>query len=218
MVFNDFFDDKMMKRTSKNVITPDKLSLVLDSLQVLQHDQRFADVVVPIIERTSEISLRTLEYFVITFCKKYRVSYRVNDRQLIFYYPDYKANLTSFPKKLFDPFRRTEEEETIQFPYGADNKVVQTTVGQLNFFKWALQFRVIEYVQQHLNEIQNDMKEAKVSKKKSSTASSVSLAPLSQSGRKKRKQTQEEWPIHGIDSPAIPTQGWHSTSPSSIDE
>jgi len=196
----------MMKRTSKNVITNEKLELVLSSVMSLQTDPQFAELVVPIIERTSEVSLRTLEYFVISYSKKFRVSYRVSDQRLVFYYPDYKAYLTSFPKKLFDPFRRSDDEEKIRFAYGIDGKTVDTTVGQLNFFKWALQFKVIEYVKAHLSEIQSDMKK---SKQKSGSV------PQS-SHRKKRKQTHEEWPIHGMDSPSIPSQSWYA-SPSDPD-
>lgn len=199
-----------MKRTSKNVITQDKLELVLRSLRQLADDVGFAEWVVPIIERSSVISLRTLEYFVITYCKKYRVSYRVSPQHIVFYYPDYKAYLTSFPKKLFDPFRRTDEADKIHFAYGTEGKTVQTTVGQLNFFKWALQYKVIEYVHMHLAEIQHDMKRrgsaASASAASASSASSASSSPSPR--RPKRMLAQHEWPIHGIDSPSVEPGAW----------
>lgn len=209
-----------MKRTSKNIITPEKLSLVLNSLQCLQTDERFETMIVPIIERSSTISLRTLEHFVLSYAKRFRVSFRQSDQSVIFYYPDYKANLTSFPKKLFDPFGRTEEDDKIMFSYGSEGKLVCTTVGQLNFFKWALQFRLIEYVQAHLSEIEHDKKEWKLQRKREKQAVLESLSSSPDdivSIRRKRKQPQQEWPIHGIDSPSIPTHGWHSNSPSSVE-
>lgn len=210
-----------MKRTSKNIITADKLSLVLSSLQPLKNDPRFGDLIVPIIERSSNISLRTLEHFVLNYSKKYRVSYRENDHNIVFYYPDYKANLTSFPKKLFDPFRRTEEDEKIAFEYGTEGKYVMTTVGQLNFFKWALQYRLIEYVQQHLVDIERDKKLMKHQKKldqsSSSSGSSSSTSSSIDDHHRKRKPPCEEWPIYSVESPQIPTHGWHSASPSSVD-
>jgi hypothetical protein len=205
-----------MKRTSKNVITQDKLELVLLSLRQLADDPGFAEWVVPIIERCSAISLRTLEYFVITYCKKYRVSYRVSPQHIVFYYPDYKAYLTSFPKKLFDPFRRTDDADKIHFAYGTKGQSVQTTVGQLNFFKWALQYKVIEYVHMHLAEIQHDMKRRPAASASASSASSASASassisstsPVSPPRRQKRMQAQHEWPIHGIDSPSLETGSW----------
>ena len=170
-----------MKRVSKNVITLDKLNLVLESLQCLATDPEFESLVVPIIERTSAISLRTLEYFVISYSKRHHVSYW-NGKQLIFYYPDYKSYLTSYPKKMFDPFRRKEDSETIRFYYS--DRSVMTTVGQLNFFRWALQYKVLHYVKTHLKDIHREMKH--------------------------RKQ-DIPWSIYSICSPESPAEEWSSS-------
>ena len=35
----------------------------------------------------------------------------------------------------------------------------ETTIGQLNFFKWALENNIIDYIEKNYDEIQNDMDE-----------------------------------------------------------
>jgi hypothetical protein len=44
--------------------------------------------------------------------------------------------------------------------YYKPNTYFLTTVGQLNFFKWALEHYVIDYIRDNLNSIELDMNEA----------------------------------------------------------
>jgi len=46
--------------------------------------------------------------------------------------------------------------ERIQIPYGKDSSI-ETTIGQLNFFKWALENNIIDYIENHYQEIEEDM-------------------------------------------------------------
>ena len=41
-------------------------------------------------------------------------------------------------------------------PY-KDNTFIQTTLGQLNFFRWALENKVIDYIENNSVNINNDM-------------------------------------------------------------
>jgi len=66
---------------------------------------------------------------------------------------NYKGQLKAYSKKNFDPFCRRNR---IRFYYD-ENKYFITTVGQLNFFKWALENYIINYIKAHLKEIENDM-------------------------------------------------------------
>ena len=68
-------------------------------------------------------------------------------------FDDYKLKLKAYSKKRFDPFCRWDR---VTFPYG-DNKFIQTTIGQLNFFKWAIENKVIDYINNHYKEIDTDM-------------------------------------------------------------
>ena len=61
--------------------------------------------------------------------------------------------MKAYSKRNFDPFCRRNR---IRFYY-EDNKYFITTVGQLNFFKWALEYNIIDYIEKHLKLIDNDM-------------------------------------------------------------
>ena len=66
---------------------------------------------------------------------------------------NYKGQLKAYSKKNFDPFCRRNR---IRFYYD-DNKYFITTVGQLNFFKWALENYIINYIQNNIKAVENDM-------------------------------------------------------------
>jgi hypothetical protein len=68
-------------------------------------------------------------------------------------YVDYKLKLKAYSKKRFDPFCRWDR---INIPY-RNNNYIQTTLGQLNFFKWALDNKILEYIQENLTNIEEDM-------------------------------------------------------------
>src|SRR5437660_214206 len=75
-----------------------------------------------------------------------------------------------YKKRLFDPFCR---HSRIQFRY-SENNVVITTIGQLNFFKWALKNGVIKYVGENLDKIKNDMLKNNKNRKKRDSADTSS--------------------------------------------
>ena len=63
--------------------------------------------------------------------------------------------MKSFSKKRFDPFCRRQR---IQF--SCNEEQIETTVGQLNFFKWAIDNLIIDYIKLHYSEIEEDMNES----------------------------------------------------------
>ena len=109
---------------------------------------------------------------------------------------NYKAQLKSFSKKQFDPFCRRER---ISFKYNDTDSVV-TTVGQLNFFKWAIENDILKYIGSNLKDIEEDMNQnikKPVGKKKKGSrkgecsqkkTSQKSLNTSSPSLRKKRRE------------------------------
>ena len=66
---------------------------------------------------------------------------------------DYKMKLKAYSKKRFDPFCRWSR---IQIPFDEET-TMETTLGQLNFFKWAIEHRVLEYIDVHYDAIERDM-------------------------------------------------------------
>ena len=67
----------------------------------------------------------------------------------------YKSQLKAYSKKRFDPFCRRKRLKFDIGNYGS----VNTTIGQLNFFRWAIDNLVIQYIQDHQADIENDMNE-----------------------------------------------------------
>lgn len=66
---------------------------------------------------------------------------------------NYKGQLKSYNKKNFDPFCRRNR---IKFYY-EPSKYFVTTVGQLNFFKWAIENYIINYIDDNIKTIEEDM-------------------------------------------------------------
>lgn len=100
----------------------------------------------------SKISLRLIDWFITNYAKKYNINI-IKDNNFFNIYLSYKAQLKAYSKKYFDPFRRRQR---IKFNYG-DNNYIETTIGQLNLFKWLFQNNIIEYIQNNVEKIENDM-------------------------------------------------------------
>ena len=110
-----------------------------------------------IIEGTSEISLRVLDWFVTRYSKKNIIVGEGTDLMEIFdVHISYKAQLKSYRKKYFDPFRRRKK---FDYSYDAENPELKmsTTLGQLNFFYWAMIHGIIEYIEKNLDNILKEM-------------------------------------------------------------
>ena len=114
-----------------------------------------------IINGESKISLRIVDWFVTNFAKKYYTVYDLQTQRIsgqeeltrLKVYNDYKLKLKAYSKKRFDPFCRWER---ISIPYD-EEKYMETTIGQLNFFKWAIENKIIDFIKVNYEEIENDM-------------------------------------------------------------
>ncbi len=133
--------------------------LLMQSLILFFKERKNLDVVIPIITGKSNISLRILDWFVTNFSKKKNINYVVeydNKKKGVknfIVYLDYKAQLKAYSKKLFDPFCRRERISFIDH----DNNELITTVGQLNFFRWAIENKIVEYITENYEDIETDM-------------------------------------------------------------
>ena len=111
----------------------------------------------PIIMGDSKISIRVLEWFVTNYSKTKKVYYKI-DNEIFNVRINYEDQLDGYKKKMFDPFCRNKR---IPFYYNKTDYVI-TTVAQLNFFKWAIINKVIDYVDVHFKEIYKDMQNKKL--------------------------------------------------------
>jgi len=127
-------------------------------------------ILLPIILQQTRLSLRSLDWFVTNYSKKYNTNYiLVKNGENLSYFPfkSYKSQLKAYSKKFCDPFCRRDR---VIFDYRKNDIIdfqpdikmshkdyIITTIGQLNFFRFAIQDNIINYAIDHIEEIENDM-------------------------------------------------------------
>jgi hypothetical protein len=107
---------------------------------------------IKILNNSFQISLRIIDWFVTNYSKKNNINWTINNDRFVVYI-NYKSQLKAYSKKNFDPFCRRER---IYFYYNKTDYII-TTIGQLNFFKWAIENNIIEYIKENYNIIEKDM-------------------------------------------------------------
>lgn len=107
-----------------------------------------------IIDGQSEISLRILDWFVTKYAKK-GIDFTKNGETFDVHI-NYKAQLKSYKKRYFDPFRR-KKKFNYKYIVNGQEKVLYTTIGQLNFFRWAISNEIINFVERYLPQITKAM-------------------------------------------------------------
>jgi hypothetical protein len=131
--------------------------LLLNNLMDFYKSEEYLDKMLKIITGDSKISLRIVDWFATNYAKKYYTLYTIEDNndniKRFKVYFDYKLKLKAYRKRRFDPFCRWER---ISIPYKGD-KYIETTIGQLNFFKWAIENKVINYIEENYDTIEKDM-------------------------------------------------------------
>lgn len=128
---------------------------------------------IDIIEKESDISLRILDWFVTRYSHKNDTSYKLreSDPDDINIHISYKAQLKSYKKRYFDPFRRRQKFKYYYDSYDKNGKKkwILTTIGQLNFFRWAFSNNVIDYVEKNHKNISKAMNKSNKEDKKRKT-------------------------------------------------
>jgi hypothetical protein len=156
--------------------------LLLNNLMEFYNKADNLSRMLKIITGESKTSLRIVDWFVTNFAKKYYTLYNIkktSDETIRFkVYFDYKLKLKAYSKKRFDPFCRWDR---ISLPY-TNGTCIETTIGQLNFFKWTIENKVIEYIEENYSTIENDMNS------RNSTSKRKELAAENTKTRKKREE------------------------------
>lgn len=162
--------------------------------------------ILPILKGQSPISLRIIDWFVTNYSKEMGTVYDINEYSkkenengesksvvsgfdsLFFVHFDYRCQLKSFYKKKFDPFCRKTK---IQFYYQPDKYII-TTVGQLNFFRWAIKNYVLNFIEDNLEAIEEHMNDnIKISKVNEFNKPSSPKNQNQISGQTKRRKRKE---------------------------
>jgi hypothetical protein len=114
----------------------------------------------------SKLSLRLIDWFTTNYSKKYNTIYLIyrdkyNNKTInetsepvsqFNVYNSYKSQLKAYSKKQFDPFCRRE-----RINFNCKGKSFNTTLGQLNFFRWVINNNIIDYINYNLESIEDDM-------------------------------------------------------------
>lgn len=132
-----------------------KQELIIASLQRFYSGREDLNEIVGLLKGTSEVSLRLIDWFVTNYSKAHSTSYILNGQEFVVYM-NYKNQLKAYSKKLFDPFCR-RERISFQIP-GHD--AFLTTVGKLNFFRWAIEKGILDYIKGHQPEVEKEMNSA----------------------------------------------------------
>jgi hypothetical protein len=106
-----------------------------------------------IIGKSKKVSIRIVNWFVTNYAKQYFTVYENNEKERFFVWTRFRSAEDGYSKEMFDPYSR---KDRIIIPYDETTKLI-TTIGQLNFFKWAILNKVIDYIIEHYDEITNDM-------------------------------------------------------------
>ena len=152
--------------------------LLMSSLGRFYGAEENIKTVVDIAEGRADISLRVIDWFVTNYAKKKNIIHKrvvstsraapspppssqgrgeglPGPESVAFFsvYLSYRNELQTYSKQQFDPFRRNEH---IVFRYG-DGGELETTVGQLNFFRWAIENGILDYIRAHKKDIEESM-------------------------------------------------------------
>jgi hypothetical protein len=125
-----------------------KPELVISSLQRFYSSHPEIDKVLTYLNGEAPLSLRIIDWFVTKYSRKSFVRYPLNGQDFLVYL-SYKGQLKAYSKQYFDPNCRRER---IMFTIPGQEQFM-TTIGKLNFFRWALESKILEYIEAHEEEI-----------------------------------------------------------------
>ena len=160
--------------------------LLLNTLLDFYKKEDNLNKILKIITGDTKISLRIVDWFATNYAKKNFTLYNIidcNGKERRFkVYVDYKLKLKAYSKKNFDPFCRWDR---ISIPY-KDGNNIETTIGQLNFFKWTLENDIIKYIEENYEVIEEDMNNRNsTSKRKEQLSDNTNITTKT---RKKREE------------------------------
>ena len=155
--------------------------LILAKLLSFYAEADHLEQMTKIVNGESHISLRIIDWFVTNYAKKNFTVYMIpakNKCSTIINGQDglerfkvhdrYKQELIAYSKERFDPFSR---KQRIEIPC-TDGTMLETTIGQLNFFRWAIENQVLIYIEDNFKDIELDMNACKRDSKNNNASDS----------------------------------------------
>lgn len=123
-----------------------------------ENNDQLVSTLVEVATQKFGVSQRLMDYYCTNFAKKFGVvtvlktSYGPNAVHVFSLYKDW---LRHYRRRSFDPFRR-RERVLFEHPH-EPGTLLETTVAQLNFLRWADMYGIIEHMRQNLALIESDM-------------------------------------------------------------
>jgi hypothetical protein len=160
-----------------------KQELIIISLQTFYSQRKDISEILEFLQGTSAISLRLIDWFVTNYAKRKSIGYLINGQEFMVYM-SYKSQLKAYSKKLFDPFCRRER---IMFSLTGIEPFI-TTVGKLNFFRWAIEKQVIDFLKTQYEIVETDMNShmKQLSRSRSTRATTATTTSSDSVDNKKR--------------------------------
>jgi hypothetical protein len=166
---------------------PCRREVLIVSLQKFYSQRNDLKTLIPMLQGEGDISLRLIDWFVTNYAKKNHISYNINNQEFVVYL-NYKSQLKAYSKKLFDPFCRRER---ILFQCGT-HEPFETTVGQLNFFRWAFEKNILDYMRTNLENIVKEEKLTRANGTQNSSSSNDSEQTISTISTKSTRRRRTE--------------------------
>lgn len=98
--------------SKKDLINRKKILEYLDNFYQIQYPDVIKDIMLPILDGKSKISLRFIEYFVTKYCREHVIyikkKTKTGNTRYITVYDAYHSQLDSWYKHGFDPFKRCD--------------------------------------------------------------------------------------------------------------
>jgi hypothetical protein len=157
--------------------------VLMNKIKKFYCDKNNLNILMSIIEGESFLSLRVIDFFVTNYAREKEIIYenineneadvetenegsetsvvglnKIHTPEKFMVYYSYKSQLKAYSKKQFDPFCRRERILFFIDKYdGVNNEPIRTTVGQLNFFRWAIKNNILDYIYNNYENIENEM-------------------------------------------------------------
>ena len=166
---------------------------LLNELLEFYKNREYLEIIKRIINRefvvykSQKLSIRIINWFVTNYAKQhftvYEIPKKIDEEKVVydrfFVWTRFRSAEDGYSKELFDPYCR---KDRIQIPYDEHTQIV-TTIGQLNFFKWAIMNKVLDYITENFEEITRDMNiRLNIKNKHSCTEDSITTIESTESG------------------------------------
>lgn len=167
--------------------------------ETYEKNKKYKELLDNVLNDNKNISLRLIDWFITHYCKKTNLIFWIDKSTNKLYleynkklsenlkkfhvYLEYRAQLKSYTKTYFDPFRRHERISFILEKKPL--KIIETTIGQLNFFRWFFQNNILDYMTEHKDileeemlKYQNDKKREGINKKEAIKDDKKGINPI----------------------------------------